>query len=163
MGLNFGAVTRTGIFPHKRKKEKKKMPNKWRTIDSLVHKIRLHGRRGKGTAESFSREKLRQTPQKEGGEVLCDPGWYVHKPDVQNKRDDNTHTHTHTHMMCVVCFLPLYSGHQVRWTYQPGSHRRKVTQDFSSTFLLRCVPSFFSREGFSHSFPSSTVKSNFVY
>ena len=65
---------------------------------------------------------------------------------------------------CVcVCFLPIHSGHQVRWTYQPGSHRRKVTQDFSSTFFLRCVPLFFSREGFSHSFPSSTVKSNFVY
>ena len=32
---------------------------------------------------------------------------------------------------CVcVCFLPIHSGHQVRWTYQPGSHRRKVTQDF---------------------------------
>ena len=62
-----------------------------------------------------------------------------------------------------VCFLPIYSGHQVRWTYQPGSHRRKVTQDFSSTCFLRCVPSFFSREGFSHSFPSSTVKSNCVY
>ena len=30
----------------------------------------------------------------------------------------------------VVCFLPIHSGHQVRWTYQPGSHRRKVTQDF---------------------------------
>ena len=31
--------------------------------------------------------------------------------------------------MCVcvcVCFLPIHSGHQVRWTYQPGSHRRKV-------------------------------------
>ncbi|CAM9547707.1 unnamed protein product [Ascophyllum nodosum] len=28
-------------------------------------------------------------------------------------------------------------GAPVRWTYQPGSHRRKVTQDFSSTFLLR--------------------------
>ena len=47
-------------------------------------------------------------------------------------------------VMCV-CFLPIHSGHQVRWTYQPGSHRRKVTQeegrtDFSSTFLLlRCV------------------------
>ena len=27
-------------------------------------------------------------------------------------------------------FLPIHSGHQVRWTYQPGSHRRKVTQDF---------------------------------
>ena len=36
--------------------------------------------------------------------------------------------------MCV-CFLPIHSGHQVRWTYQPGSHRRKVAQDFSSTFL----------------------------
>ncbi|CAM9216166.1 unnamed protein product, partial [Ascophyllum nodosum] len=23
-----------------------------------------------------------------------------------------------------VCFLPIHSGHQVRWTYQPGSHRR---------------------------------------
>ena len=43
--------------------------------------------------------------------------------------------------VCVcVCFLPIHSGHQVRWTYQPGSHRRKVTQDFSSTFFLRCVP-----------------------
>ena len=39
-----------------------------------------------------------------------------------------------------VCFLPIHSGHQVCWTYQPGSHRRKVTQDFQSTFLLRCVP-----------------------
>ena len=65
--------------------------------------------------------------------------------------------------VCFLCFLPIYSGHQVRWTYQPGSHRSKVTQDFSSAFLLRCVPSFFSREGFSHSSPSSTVKSNFVY
>ena len=37
--------------------------------------------------------------------------------------------------MCV-CFLPIHSGHQVRWTYQPGSHRWKVTQDFSSTFLV---------------------------
>ena len=43
---------------------------------------------------------------------------------------------------CVcVCFLPIPSGqHQVRWMYQPGSHRRKVTQDFPSTFFLRCVP-----------------------
>ena len=63
-----------------------------------------------------------------------------------------------------VCFLPIHSGHQAHWTYQPGSHRRKVTQDFSHAFFLRCMPYFFSREGFSHySFPSSTVKSNFVY
>ena len=73
-----------------------------------------------------------------------------------------SHTASFCGMCVCVCFLPIHSGHQVRWTYQPGSHRRKVTQDFSSTFFLRCVPLFFSREGFSHSFPSSTVKSNFV-
>ena len=39
---------------------------------------------------------------------------------------------------CVLCFVPIHSGHQVRWTYQPGSHRRKTTQDFSSTFFLGC-------------------------
>ena len=43
--------------------------------------------------------------------------------------------------MCVcvcacVCFLPIHSGHQVRWTYQPGSHRRKVTQEESHTGFL---------------------------
>ena len=39
---------------------------------------------------------------------------------------------TYIHMcVCVcVCFLPIHSGHEVCWTYQPGSHRRKVTQDF---------------------------------
>ena len=56
----------------------KKMPNGWRTIKSLVHEIRLYGRRGKGKAESFPREKVRHAPQKEGGgEILCDlhPVW----------------------------------------------------------------------------------------
>ena len=48
-------------------------------------------------------------------------------------------------LMCFLCFLPIHSGHQVRWTYLPGSHRRKVTQDFSSTFFLRCVPQFWQR------------------
>ena len=79
-----------GFLLSKKGKEKKVL-NEWRAMKSLVHKIRLHGRRGKGTAESFSREKLRQAPQKEGGKILCDPGWYVHKPDVQNKWDGNTH------------------------------------------------------------------------
>ena len=65
--------------------------------------------------------------------------------------------------MCVcvcVCCHPIYSGRLGLWTYQPGSHRRKITQDFS-TFLLRRMPELSSREGFSHSFSSSTVKSNF--
>ena len=30
------------------------MPNEWRTIKALVHKTRLHGRRGKRMAESFN-------------------------------------------------------------------------------------------------------------
>ena len=44
--------------------------------------------------------------------------------------------------MCVcVC---VFSSHSF-WTSSSldvpaGSHRRKVTQDFSSTFFLRCVP-----------------------
>ena len=33
------------------------------------------------------------------------------------------------------------------WTYQSGSHGRKATHDLFSTFLLRCLPYFFSREG----------------
>ena len=59
------STTANGIFLTKKlekktkKKTKKKMPNGWRTIKPLVHKIRLHGRRGKGMAESFSREKIK--------------------------------------------------------------------------------------------------------
>ena len=40
--------------------------------------------------------------------------------------------------------------------------KNKVTRDFS-TFLLRRLPQFLTREGFSCPFPSSTVKSNVVY
>ena len=90
--------------------------------------------------------------------LLCDPGWYVHKPDVQNEINGIiTHTNTTStsyphrllsmsfsqHMdnmsMCLCVFLPFILD-KVRWMYQPGSHRRKFTQDFASTFLLRCVP-----------------------
>ena len=68
---DMSSIPANGIFLTKKKKTKKKllkkMPNGWRTIKSLVHKIRLDGRRGKGMAESFSREKIRHAPQKEGG------------------------------------------------------------------------------------------------
>ena len=55
---------------------------------------------------------------------------------------DGKKTYTHTH-----------SGHQVRWTYQPGSHRSKVTQDFfihllsavrALIFLARRIQPFLS-------------------
>ena len=67
-------------------------------IISWVHKIQLHGRRGKGTAES-SRDKnegkhgRRKVEKSYVTFLLCDPGWCVHKSDVQNICDDNT-THT---------------------------------------------------------------------
>ena len=38
--------------------------------------------------------------------------------------------------VCVcVCFLPIHSGHQVRWTYQPGSHRISHTPSFCGACL----------------------------
>ena len=57
------SIPANGIFLTKKQKNKTKKIS----MKSLVHKIRLHGRRGKGMAESFSREKLRHAPQKEGG------------------------------------------------------------------------------------------------
>ena len=81
------------------------MPNEWRTINSLVHKIRLHGRRGKGMAVSFSRQKSRHAPQKEGGlKILCDlpPVWprLVRPTNLMSrmigKKTHNTHTQNST-------------------------------------------------------------------
>ena len=51
-----------------------------------------------------------------------------------------------------MCFLPIHSGHQVRWTYQPGSNRRKVTGFFTHLpsavraliFLARRIQPLFS-------------------
>ena len=66
------------------------MSDKWKTIDFDFavdeRKERLN---------PFSREKSRQARQKEGGETMCDPGWYVHKPGVQNKWDDDILARTH--------------------------------------------------------------------
>ena len=48
------------------------------------------------------------------------------------------------------------------WTHQPGSHRQE--EGHKGVSPLAVLPLIFlSREGFSRSFPSSTVKSNFVY
>ena len=95
------SIPANGIFLIKNKKTKIKMPNGWRTINSLVHKIRLHGRRGKGMAESFSRQKSRHAPQKEGGlKILCDlpPVWpRLVRPTNLMSRMDGKKTHTHTH------------------------------------------------------------------
>ena len=99
------SIPANGIFLTKKLKNKIKMLNGWRTIKSLVHKIRLHGRRGKGKAESFSQEKLRHAPQEEGGwEILCDlpPVWprLVRPTNLMSRMNGKkTHTHTHTHTL----------------------------------------------------------------
>ena len=43
-----------------------------------------------------------------------------------------------------------------------GTQEEGHTWFLYNTFLLRCLPSFLTREWFSRSFPSSTVKSNFL-
>ena len=101
----------TGFFSLKKPlKNKIKMPNGWRTIKSLVHKIRLHSRRGKGMAESFSREKLRHAPQKEGGwEILCDlpPVWpRLVRPTNLMSRMNGKKTHTHIYGSLVLSSQP---------------------------------------------------------
>ena len=39
--------------------------------------------------------------------LLCDPGLYAHKSDVQNKWDDNTHTRTQVRFVQVERVCPL--------------------------------------------------------
>ena len=102
----YSMFLKKNLFVCEKLKTKIKMPNGWRTINSLVHKIRLHGRRGKGMAESFSRQKSRHAPQKEGGlKILCDlpPVWprLVRPTNLMSRMDGKkTHTHTHTHSSC---------------------------------------------------------------
>ena len=46
----------------------------------------------------------------------------------------------HIVLVCV-CFLPIHSGHQVRWTYQRGPHRRNGHTGFL-IHLLSAVRAF---------------------
>ena len=51
-------------------------------------------------------------------------------------------------MFLCVCVLPshIFWTPGCLWTYQPGSHRGKLAQGFSSTFLLRYRSSFVDRD-----------------
>ena len=59
-------------------------------------------------------------------------------------------------LMCVCCNAISFGRQTCRHTSR-GHTRGRSPQDFS-TFLLRCLPKFLLREGFSHPRPSSTVK-----
>ena len=80
---------------------------------------------------------------------------YMKYSGEHNERQCPDHRQTFAANSCVCVF----SSH-LFWTSISLEVPAGVTQNLSSTFLLRCVPLFFSREGFSRSFPSSTVKSN---
>ena len=77
-----------------------KMPNDgWRT-KSFVHKFRLHSRRGKGMAESFSRKKIkartaeRRLMRNPVRPFFCvTPAGTSNELDVQNEWEENTQTH----------------------------------------------------------------------
>ena len=87
-------------------------------IKSLVHKLRLHGRRGKRMPESFSREKLRHASQKEGRWMknpVCPspcvtPAGTSNELDVQNEREEKTTT------QCIPTFTYYYTAsHHIKW------------------------------------------------
>ena len=84
------------------------MPDGWRTIKSLVHKIRLHGRREKGMAESFSRDKLGTHRRKMDGKFCVTPAGTSNELDVQHESDG--HTHTHESISIVKYSIVLYSN-----------------------------------------------------
>ena len=54
--------------------------------------------------------------------------------DTYNRRDKvhcRYYDERYLQVVCVcVCFLPIHSGRQVRWTYQPGSRKEKEWTDF---------------------------------
>ena len=74
--------------------------------------------------------------------------------NVRSTSDDNSNSQSRNSVKCVcVCFIPIHSGHQVRWTYQPGSHRRKVTQDFHSPSFCGACLDFSRRKDSAIPFP----------
>ena len=83
-----------------------------------------------GTPQSYiGRFTVLRSPLVLHGTILSDTD--AHRHSVRNLSP--------AFRMCVVCFHPIYSERQDVWTYQPGSHRRKVTEPFSA-FVLRCLP-----------------------
>ena len=60
--------------------------------------------------------------------ILCHSHW--------SSRGGINDTYYENLCVCVcVCFLPIHSGHQVRWTYQPGSHRISHPPSFCGACL----------------------------
>ena len=70
--------------------------------------------------------------------TVANPAHGLLNREGKEKREQNKKSGSIAYVCVRVCFLPIHSG--LQWTYQPGSHRKKATQDFPSTFFLRCLP-----------------------
>ena len=61
---------------------------------------------------------------------------FVHPSHRRQSQKQMSRTSVAFDIVCVcVCFLPIHSGHQVRWTYQPGSHRISHPPSFCGVCL----------------------------
>ena len=117
-----------------------------------------------GTAEPVSRDQILRHAREQGNiHFPCSADhereWQPYPVDPYSAIcDDHTYIYIYIYIhiyvlpcvVCVVCFLPIHSGHQVRWTYQPGSHRSHtgsldvpagVTQEEGHTRFLIHLPS----------------------
>ena len=67
--------------------------------------------------------------------LLCDPGWYVHKPDAQNKWDGNRHTHTYTGGLHAVVVAGY--GNLINTNTHASSRSTPVAQSAPRNLLTR--------------------------
>ena len=64
--------------------------------------------------------------------LLCDSGCCVHKSDVQNEWDDNTHTlNKYTHRLCTLTLIAT-------WVHQSGNTKRDPSL-FESSSIYRVL------------------------
>ena len=68
--------------------------------------------------------------------------------DASTFTEHKNHQTSNLNMKCAVCVCVCVFSSHLFWTSNSLELPAGVTQDFASTFLLRCVPLFFSREGF---------------
>ena len=136
-------VFRMRFYVHRGSGQARVYPRRQLSLSSRAKAFTLKRRQIRFVGDSAFHTSLRGAPLLVGEQQKK---WYQQiLPEVQNLlphdyiRSCTVYTVVQQYV-CVCEFLPIHSGHQVRWTYQPGSHRRKVAQDFSPTFFLRCVP-----------------------
>ena len=83
------------FYSQKKKKKKKSCPTNGERLIRGYKKIDFTVDEGKGRLKSF-KHRRRKVEKSCVTFLLCDPGWCVHKSDVQNKWDDLEHIYVGT-------------------------------------------------------------------